>query len=276
MPDHNSGKVVTPILRQRGSDRIAIDEVLAVEMPLEIRLGYTHAQSSRQCKSLYVTMRTPGHDVELATGFLFGEGIITAADQIESVDTRWNNIITIELKEDISISLERLERNFYTSSSCGLCGKATLEAIGMQGAKAVVDDHFSPSATDLCRLGSAMREHQSLFRETGGNHAAAAFDVRGKILQVREDVGRHNAMDKLIGRLLLDSQVPLRDTGLLMSGRTSFELMQKALMAACPLLAGVGAPSSLAVDLAQEYNVTLVGFLREDGFNIFHGASRIQ
>ncbi|WP_018174280.1 MULTISPECIES: formate dehydrogenase accessory sulfurtransferase FdhD [unclassified Thioalkalivibrio] len=267
---------VTPILRQRGANRIAIDEVLAVEMPLEIRLGYTHPQHGRQCKSLYVTMRTPGHDLELATGFLFGEGIITTATDIESVDTRWNNIVTIELKENISVSLERLERNFYTSSSCGLCGKATLKAVGLQGAKAVVGDDFSPSPSTLCRLGNSLREHQLLFRQTGGNHATAAFNSQGEILLVREDIGRHNAMDKLIGRLLLDSRVPLQDIGFLVSGRTSFELMQKTLMAGCPLLAGVGAPSSLAVDLAQEYNVTLVGFLREDGFNIFHGANRIQ
>jgi len=276
MTKPDPSKAIIPILRQRGAERISIDDTLAVEEPLEIQLGYTHARRGRQRKSISVTMRTPGHDEELATGFLFGEGIITAADQIESVDSRRDNIVAIELKDDVPVRLTRLERNFYTTSSCGVCGKATLEALSLQGAEALTDNDFGLPATTLYGLGDTLREHQALFRETGGNHATAAFDAAGNILLVREDVGRHNAMDKLIGRLLSDTRVPLRETGLLVSGRASFELMQKALMAGCPLLAAVGAPSSLAVNLAREYNITLVGFLRQDGFNIFHGAEHIH
>ncbi len=276
MTNPHPGKAITPILRQRGAERISIDDTLAVEEPLEIQLGYTHARRGRQRKSISVTMRTPGHDEELATGFLFGESIITTTDQIESVDTRRDNIVTVELRDDVTVRMTRLERNFYTTSSCGVCGKASLEALSLQGAEAVADNDFALPASILCGLGEALHEHQALFRETGGNHATAAFDAGGNILLVREDVGRHNAMDKLIGRLLRDTRVPLRETGLLVSGRASFELMQKALMAGCPLLAAVGAPSSLAVNLAQEYNITLVGFLRRDGFNIFHGAEHIH
>lgn len=268
-------KAITPILRQRGSVRFAVDDVLAVEEPLEIQLGFNHARHGRQRQSISVTMRTPGHDEELATGFLFGEGIITSADQIDQVDTGGENVVIIELRDDVTVSVGRLERHFYTTSSCGVCGKASLEALSLQGAEALVDNDFRLPAAALYRLGEALRGHQTLFQQTGGNHATAAFDASGEILLAREDVGRHNAMDKLIGRLLRDGRVPLSETGLLVSGRASFELMQKALMAGCPLLAAVGAPSSLAVHLARQYNITLVGFLRADGFNIFHGAEHI-
>ena len=264
-----------PITRLRGGKREEVDDILAVEEPLEIRLGYTDARLGRKHRSLSITMRTPGHDVELATGFLFSEGIIGSAADIDFADHTRDNVVKVELNASLSLDLSRLERHFYTTSSCGVCGKASLEQLSLHGAEAL-DDGLPISAATLLRVSAALREHQPLFRATGGNHATAAFDQQGNILLVREDVGRHNAMDKLVGRLLLDQGVPLHKQGIMVSGRASFELMQKALMARCPLLMAVGAPSSLAVELAQEYNITLVGFLQRDGFNIYHGAENIS
>jgi FdhD protein len=171
--------------------------------------------------------------------------------------------------------MERLRRNFYTTSSCGVCGKASLEALSMAGFDTLPSDDLKVAAAVLQGLPGKLREHQALFRQTGGNHAVALFNAAGVISDIAEDVGRHNAMDKLVGTLLQRDQLPLRDQGILLSGRASFELVQKALAAGCPLLVAVGAPSSLAVELAQEFNMTLAGFLGDSGFNIYHGASRI-
>lgn len=275
MADYDSPHATFRIVRQRGTERRELEDVLAVEEPLEIRLGYTDARRGRQHRSVSITMRTPGHDVELAAGFLYSEGIIASAAQIAEVDERRGNVVGMELRDDVALDLSRLERHFYTTSSCGVCGKASLEALSLQGAEALRDNAFTLTPERLYRLGDSLRDHQELFRATGGNHGAGLFDARGDIRLLREDVGRHNAMDKLIGRLLLDGELPLREHGILVSGRASFELMQKALMARCPMLAAVGAPSSLAVELAQEYDITLVGFLQSEGFNIYHGTERI-
>ncbi len=264
------------ILRQTRSGRDVVEDTLAVEEPLEIRLGYTDSQRGRLHKSVSITMRTPGHDRALALGFLYTENILTSASQVAGIDDTRDNVIRIELREDVVLDLGRLERHFYTTSSCGICGKASLEALSLKGQEAVHDSDFQISAAALHGLATSLRQSQPLFAATGGNHGVGVFDMAGNLGMVMEDVGRHNAMDKLIGQLLLDQALPLQHQGILVSGRASFELMQKALMARAPLLAAVGAPSSLAVELAQEFNMTLVGFLGAERFNIYHGADRIR
>jgi FdhD protein len=221
-------------------------------------------------------MRTPGQDRALALGFLFAENIITSLASVSSIDSGTANVLRIELHDDARFDPLRLERHFYTTSSCGVCGKASLEALSLAGFDALPDDDLQVAADLLYQLPDKLRAKQSLFRQTGGNHAAAQFTIAGDLVRITEDVGRHNALDKLVGQLLQDDALPLRRHGLLLSGRASFELLQKTLAAGCPLLVAVGAPSSLAVELAREYNITLVGFLGASGCNIYHGASRIR
>lgn len=252
-----------------------MEDVLAVEEPLEIRLGYTDSRKGRQHKSISITMRTPGDDINLACGFLYSESIITSYAQIDSIDDSNENSIRVELNHDVVFDMARLDRHFYTTSSCGVCGKASLEALSTSGFDALRDNDFTMPLELLCSLGDKLREQQSLFSKTGGCHGTALFDGNGDILAVTEDVGRHNAMDKLVGSLLRANKLPLSDKGILVSGRASFELMQKALAAGCPMLVAVGAPSSLAVELAQEYNITLVGFLGSSNCNIYHNPARI-
>jgi len=251
------------------------DDVVADEEPLEIRLGYVDAQRGRLHKSIAITMRTPGQDVELTLGFLFSENIIQSAAQVMDIDTVKDNLIRIELSDECSFDLARLERHFYTTSSCGICGKASLEALSTNGAEAVSSDQFQIRSEHLSTVGKNLRLKQNLFHSTGGTHACGRFDNLGVVLDMAEDIGRHNAMDKLIGQMLIKKSLPLRNSGLIVSGRASFELLQKALMAQCPLLLAVGAPSSLAVELAQEFNISLVGFLGESEFNIYHDDDRI-
>ncbi|PCJ41475.1 MAG: formate dehydrogenase family accessory protein FdhD [SAR86 cluster bacterium] len=251
------------------------DDVVADEEPLEIRLGYIDAQRGRVHKSIAITMRTPGQDIELTLGFLFSENIIQSANQIMDVDTTKDNLIRIELSNETSFDLKRLERHFYTTSSCGVCGKASLEALSMNGAEVQTGGQFQIRAEQLVTLGENLRIKQNLFHSTGGTHACGLFDNLGVVLELAEDIGRHNAMDKLIGQRLMAKALPLRKNGLIVSGRASFELLQKALMAQSPLLIAVGAPSSLAVELAQEFNISLVGFLSDTEFNIYHDDDRI-
>ncbi|MCY4427706.1 MAG: formate dehydrogenase accessory sulfurtransferase FdhD [Halieaceae bacterium] len=253
---------------------------LAVEEPLEIRLHY-FLDGQLERRNIAITMRTPGHDRELALGFLAAEGIIQSAAQVqacehsgaEALKGNNSNVIKVTLKPGVEVDIGRLERNFYTSSSCGVCGKASLEALETIGALAAADGGFTISAGTLHRLTGELAGSQTWFRQTGGLHAAALFDENGASLCLREDVGRHNAMDKVCGYRLLQSQ--RRKLGVFVSGRASFELMQKALMSGLPLLAAVGAPSSLAVQFAIEYNLTLVGFMRDHHFNIYAGEKRI-
>jgi FdhD protein len=275
MTDSDPTLARTDVLRLRDGRAETLEDVLAVEEPLEIRLGYTDPRKGRTHRSVSITMRTPGDDTALALGFLFAESIIRKPADVTSVDTSTPNVIRIELQASTSFDPLRLERLFYTTSSCGVCGKASLEALSMAGFDALPDDMFKVSAEVLQQLPGKLRERQVLFRKTGGNHAAALFNASGAIAHIAEDVGRHNAMDKLIGGMLQRNQLPLRDQGIMLSGRASFELVQKALAAGCQLLVAVGAPSSLAVELAQEFNITLAGFLGDSGFNIYHGASRI-
>jgi FdhD protein len=270
---NNSSSI--PLTSVRNGRRVKKDDVLAVEEPLEIRLGYTDIHKGRLHKSISITMRTPGDDINLACGFLFTESIIETTEDIASIDDTADNVIRLELKEDRQFDLSRLERHFYTTSSCGVCGKASLETLSTSGFDALRDNSFTISESSLLKLGENIRGHQTLFNATGGCHGTATFNSTGNIISVTEDVGRHNAMDKLIGGMLRAHLLPMSDMGIMVSGRASFELMQKALAAGCPMVAAVGAPSSLAVELAQEFNITLVGFLSDHGFNIYHNPCAI-
>lgn len=256
-------------LRESQDDRVAIEE------PLEIRLGYQVA-GERLTSSVSITMCTPGDDEELAVGFLFSEGILRSYSDVALVKPcQGDNTIRVELEAGVSVDIERLQRHFYTTSSCGVCGKASLDALRLQGMEPLPAIRGQFDHNTIIDIPDRLRAAQQTFDETGGLHAAAAFDAHGELVVVREDVGRHNAVDKVIGVLLSEGRLPADNFGLMVSGRASFELMQKALVAGIPLLAAVSAPSSLAVELAREFNVTLIGFLRGDNFNIYAGEERI-
>jgi len=273
------------IRRFRRGDGGSVEDsdLVATEEPFEIRLGYSRSDGSRAEEPVSVTMRTPGHDADLAVGFLFTEGIIRARGDVQSVTPRGQpaddglqNVVRVELKPGVTVDFKRLERNFYMTSSCGVCGKASIEAVAVQGQYDVGATKFHISGAALERLPEALKTRQSVFEQTGGLHASGLFDADGAIVTLREDVGRHNALDKLIGHELLKGTVPLSNNGIIVSGRASFELMQKAKMAGVPLVAAVGAPSSLAIELAREFGITLVGFLKDDCFNVYSRADRIR
>jgi len=251
-------------------------DLLAVEQPLEVRLGCDVGRR-RVHAAVSITMRTPGHDRELAVGFLFTEGILQAREQIAKVrNCGAGNVACVDLRPGIAVDLTRLERHFYTSSSCGVCGKASLEAVRVCARHRLPEGRPLVEAGVIHRLPEKLRAAQTVFDRTGGLHAAALFDARGRLLCLREDVGRHNALDKLIGAEFLVGRTPLLDNVLLVSGRVSFELVQKAVVGGISILVAVGAPSSLAVNLAREHNLTVLGFVRPDRFNIYTGAERIR
>jgi FdhD protein len=260
----------------------SVDDVVATEEPLAIRLGYSRPDGSRAEEDVSITMRTPGNDEDLAVGFLFTEGIIHDRSELQAVVLRGqadpnglHNTIRVDLAPGVSVDFKRLERHFYTSSSCGVCGKASLDAVAVQGR---FDIHGVALRISRARLGELPRKlqaEQTVFEQTGGLHASGLFDADGTIVAVREDVGRHNALDKLIGAQLQAGRLPFSDHGIVVSGRASFELMQKAMTAGCPIVAAVGAPSSLAVELAREFGITLVGFLKPTRFNIYNRPDRI-
>jgi FdhD protein len=274
---------VSPIrlLRYLNNTITYTEDLLAVEEPLEIRVGYG-AQDKREQRRISVTMRTPGNDFELAIGFLFTEGIITSVEEIHSIkyctelNTKKNNsnIVRVELREDIELNLDSLQRNFYTTSSCGVCGKASIDAVFQQCDKSE-KPHFIVPSKLLTALPLKLNQYQQIFTYTGGLHGCALFTPEGDYIISREDVGRHNALDKLIGALIGSDREKMKRSILLLSGRASFELIQKAAMAQIPVVAAVGAPSSLAVDIAKEANITLIGFLKENRFNIYTHESRI-
>ena len=257
-------------------------DLLAVEEPMEIRLGFGPADLREQ-KSVSVTMRTPGNDFELALGFLFTEGIIQNPQDIYKIhyctelNTKENleNIVRVELKPELEIDLSNLQRNFYTTSSCGICGKESIEAIKTNCPVQYLDVSVHINPQTITQLPDKLRAQQSVFEHTGGIHACALFDTEGNLLLLREDVGRHNALDKLIGAALNLPAIQPNKTVLLLSGRASFELLQKAAVAGIPIVCAVGAPSSLAVQTAQSFNITLVGFLRNQRFNIYSTPERI-
>jgi len=263
------------VAKIRGDLRESVTDQVAVEEPLEIRLG-SEQGGERHVQNISITMRTPGDDEELALGFLFTEGILTSPDDIAIVKPcNGDNTIRVELEDGVAVDLDRLQRHFYTNSSCGVCGKTSLDTLHAQGVTRLANNDGMFSRTAIIGFPNQLRAAQETFDETGGLHAAAAFDSEGELVVLREDIGRHNAVDKVIGFLLSEGRLPAGDLGLMVSGRASFELMQKALVAGMPLLAAVSAPSSLAVELAREFNVTLIGFLRGDNFNIYAGEERI-
>lgn len=264
---------------ENGSARVRPD-TLATEEPMEIRLLTGDAR-----RTIAVTMRTPGSDFELAAGFLYGEGVVSSADEIKRIsycvdpdvdaEQRYN-IVNVELREAAgnAYDLRPLERSFYTTSACGVCGKASLEQLELRGYPELPPGpEVSPEI--VYSLPQKLREEQGLFEKTGGLHAAALFDAAGEIVAIREDVGRHNATDKLVGWALLEGRLPLNDHIVMVSGRTSYEILQKCVAAGVPIVCAVSAPSSLAVDLARRFGVTLVGFLRGNRFNVYSSPRRV-
>lgn len=256
------------------------DEVVGEE-PLEIRVVAWEGGIQVRHR-LSVTMRTPGADFELAVGFLFSEGVISDREAIERIaycteegEAQQYNVVNVFLKPQVRVDLERLSRNVYTTSSCGVYSKAALELVEIVCPKPPIGPSVLTSAY-LFRLQRALRASQSVFSRTGGSHATALFDPQGKQILRREDVGRHNATDKLVGGLLLQGKLPASDTTVVFSGRAAFELVQKALLAGIPKLVSIGAPTSLAVELARRYDATLVSFLRKDRFNVYTGEQRID
>lgn len=278
------------VRRIAGADCVDEADILAVEEPLEIRLGF-EKDGKLTHRAISITMRTPGNDAELAAGFLFTEGIIHSPDQVKQIRhcglkigkqrsvldrvvALNSNTIRVHLNNGFDVDLKKLERHFYTTSSCGVCGKSSIEALATGVKKLTANDiHINYDLIHL--LPEKLRASQDVFDQTGGLHASALFNTKGELEIVREDVGRHNALDKVIGAKFIAGELPLSDKILLVSGRASFELVQKALMAGIPILAAVGAPSSLAVELASEYGMTLIGFVRGRRFNIYSGSGRI-
>ena len=254
-------------------------DVVAVEEPLEIRI-----QAGQISTQIAVTMRTPGHDFELAAGFLFSEGIITGIDDVGTLgyclgdnpaSEQQYNVVTVDLRAPQLPDFSRSERTFAISSACGVCGKEQLDQIERRGIERI-SDAIAVAPELLTSLPDKLRAAQRVFSGTGGLHAAGLFDLDGNLLAIREDVGRHNAVDKLIGHQLLNDNLPLRDRIVLVSGRTSFEIAQKVAAAGAPILAAVSAPSSLAIDVADRFGMTLIGFLRGDTFNVYAGMQRVS
>jgi FdhD protein len=271
--------VETDVLALTGETRTRRHDAVVGEEPLELRL-----QQGGSAQTLAVTMRTPGNDFELAAGFLYSEGIVADRGDIAELtycldaaldpEQRYN-VVTIALRAPLDAQrLARFERHFTMTSACGVCGRAQLESLRELGATLVEDD-VRVGALTLYALPDRMREAQRVFETTGGLHAAALFDARGETIAAREDVGRHNALDKLVGWALLNGRLPLRNCVLVVSGRASYEILQKAVMARVPVVASVSAPSSLAVDVAREFNVTLAGFVRGDRANLYAAPERI-
>jgi FdhD protein len=257
-------------------DAVARPDTLVVEEPLEIRVNGT---------PVTVTMRTPGSDIELAQGFLLTEGVIARREDVLTVryckgaapdDINTYNVLDVTLAPGVRMPDTDVTRNFYTTSSCGVCGKASLDAVQLISRHCPGDDPSTVAADTLSGLPDRLRNEQKVFASTGGLHGAALFDVDGTTLAVREDIGRHNAVDKVIGWALEQDRIPLTGTVLLVSGRASFELTQKAVMAGIPVLAAVSAPSSLAVDLASQSGLTLVAFLRGESMNVYTRPDRVK
>jgi len=267
---------ITEVVEWRDGKTRRVVDYLAAEEPLEIQIVSTLGHVS----PLSVTMRTPGNDMELAAGFLLTEGIIENVEQVASIRalndqrTGKNNVVEVELS-GTDYDPASMQRNFFAASSCGICGKASIEAIRRRGLRAPNKD-FRIKPAVLCSLSEKLRGDQAVFEKTGGLHAAGLFTASGELLQIREDIGRHNAVDKIVGWALLEKQLPLSEHILMVSGRGGFELAQKAIAAEIPVMASVSAPSSLAVKLARELGLTLVGFLRGSRFVVYSGRERIE
>jgi len=269
------------VTRVAGNQRESATDVLAGEEPMEIRLSIPQ-EDDVFTRSLSVTMRTPGDDFELAAGFLFTEGIVSGPRDIEGIEytsegkrDQEGNVVTVSLRRGVQLDPQRLLRHFYVTSSCGVCGKTSLDAVRVVVPHKLHGGVPKISPAIVTGLPDALRKEQSLFAETGGLHAAGLFTPKGKLLALREDVGRHNAVDKLVGEQFLKGNVPLSGSVLQVSGRGGFEIVQKAIVAGIPILSAVGAPSSLAVDLAREFDMTLLGFVREGRFNVYSDVGRL-
>jgi FdhD protein len=271
------------IQRFTESDSDSREDLLAVEEPLEIRISYSYGNQIGM-KNISVTMRTPGNDKDLALGFLFTEGIIDSIDQVKSVSylkvdcsNNKENIVVVELDEGVEPNLGTADRNFYTTSSCGVCGKGSIQSIKtVSKFQRMVPEIQSFGAKVFFDLPEKLRSAQDNFEVSGGIHASGIFTSDGELMFLREDVGRHNALDKLIGHALQERLLPLNRFVLLLSGRASFELIQKAAMAGISIVAAIGAPSSLALELAKEFNITLIGFLKNNRFNIYNQNENIH
>jgi FdhD protein len=263
----------------RGIAQSREDDAVAVEEPLEIRLG-RYEDGRLQHRPVSITMRTPGDDFELAAGFLFTEGILQSRQQVQEIHycgrgKGLTNTLRVDLAAGVTVDVQRLERNFYTTSSCGVCGKTSIEALATGAVPVAPTDGFTIDARLIGELPARLQAQQDAFRSTGGLHASALFARDGELLALREDVGRHNALDKLVGARFLADALPANDAILFLSGRASFELLQKAVMAGIPVVCAVGAPSSLAIAAAREFGVTLLGFVRDDRFNVYAGEQRL-
>ncbi|HFA49197.1 MAG TPA: formate dehydrogenase accessory sulfurtransferase FdhD [Bacteroidetes bacterium] len=272
---------MTDILKVRGEKVAAQEDFLVREEPLEIRLGFEKGGVRHQ-KSISVTMRTPGHDGQLALGFLFTEGIINDRSQVKKIyappvrkKEAKGNVVVLELQAGLEMDFKKLERHFYTSSSCGVCGKTSIEAVEVQCPFEPTENEPVIKAALIHRLPAVLSKSQPVFDCTGGLHGAALFDKNGKLLATKEDIGRHNALDKLVGFSMQKNWLPLSAHMVLVSGRAGFELVQKCAVAGVPILAAVGAPSSLAVQLAEERGMTLIGFLRDGQFNVYCHPERV-
>jgi FdhD protein len=271
------------IRKVSGTSDAEIEDHLAVEEPLEIQVAYGLA-AHREIKTVAITMRTPGRDRELAAGFLVGESMLRSIDELEAVHTRGprlgdeggQNSVRVTLRPGVKVNLDRLQRNFYTTSSCGVCGKTSLEALEMSLFPALPAATFQVDDATIRDLPRRLREAQPIFEETGGLHAAGLFTPSGELIVAREDVGRHNAVDKAVGSQFLAGRGSLANSILVVSGRASFELMQKAIASGIPMLVAVGAPSSLAVDVAQKFGATLIGFTKPTGYNVYSGPERVR
>jgi len=277
LPGSKTAVNIVRVRRGEESQRPKRDYVVTEE-PLEIRLV-----SGRETRQLAVTMRTPGADFELTTGFLFGEGLIRSREDVESIrycvdvqdEEQLYNVVNVSLRNALPPNMRAFDRHFVVSSACGVCGKASIDAVERRGIAKPISNHPIPAET-IVNLSDQLRQAQRLFDVTGGLHAVGLFDSQGQLLAMREDVGRHNAMDKLVGWALMENKTPLTDCIVLVSGRASFELVQKAAAAGTPIFCAISAPSSLAVRMARRFEMTLIGFLRDDQFNLYCGDERIQ
>lgn len=274
-PPAQSGTAVVGILRTTPGSRVEGVDRVAVEAPLEYMLH--HPALGLEPVSFGTTMRTPGDDESLAAGLLYGEGIINRGDDIEAIEssTRRPNVVNVRLRPTVQMEMQTAARRFSAGSSCGICGTTGLDAAIARAAVIRIEETGPVGASLLLELPQRMREAQSKFADTGGIHAAALFDFSGNLLAMAEDVGRHNALDKLVGECLMSGRLPLEENIILLSGRASFELVQKALRAGVSILAAIGAPSSLAVNLAVASGMTLIGFLREAHFNVYSSPQRV-
>jgi FdhD protein len=275
MPTKSKTKATVWVV-ENGKVRSRLD-YLTTEEPLEIRLAPFQ-------KTIAITMRTPGADFELAAGFLYAEGVISCKEDIQRIgycvdelvdgEQRYN-IVNVELRHGLIPELQPLERHFYTNSACGVCGKASLEALHLRGCSVISSD-LTVTPEIIYSLPDKLRAAQGIFSATGGLHAAATFNAQGQLLNLCEDIGRHNALDKLIGSAFLSDELPLNNHIVLVSGRSSFEILQKSTIAGVPIVCSVSAPSTLAVSVAKEFGITLIGFLRKERFNIYSGMQRIN